>query len=194
MHQRIPLVTRLGQFPQALVFGSVEFGDDPTNYFDPGNGFVPNGYSNKTQGTIVTVTNPAIEFGFNDGANYDTIDITNDTITLTDKSRPIQFESFIVKSEGDLVSYSPALFTLKSPAFEGLTFTEISNTYPSGFVMQTSSDSLSLSAPSLGESGTYSAVYKVTNNNAAATPEPGSIALLVGMGITGAGVLRKRRK
>ena len=30
--------------------------------------------------------------------------------------------------------------------------------------------------------------------NAAATPEPGSIALLVGMGITGVGVLRRRRK
>ena len=33
-----------------------------------------------------------------------------------------------------------------------------------------------------------------TLNNAAATPEPGSIALLVGMGVTGFGVLRRRRK
>ncbi len=36
--------------------------------------------------------------------------------------------------------------------------------------------------------------YRFLTTPAAATPEPGSVALLVGMGITGIGVLRRRRK
>ena len=54
--------------------------------------------------------------------------------------------------------------------------------------------------------GSASLVYPMNNYGAgayfgpsfkftpAATPEPGSIALLIGMGVTGAGVLRRRRK
>ncbi len=41
----------------------------------------------------------------------------------------------------------------------------------------------------------YTPAFRINGTPAAAaTPEPGSVALLVGMGVTGAGVLRRRRK
>ena len=64
--------------------GGLFFSGGSTNWFDAANGFVPAGFSNKTQGTTVTVVNPGTEFGFNDTANLDTVDITASQIIISD--------------------------------------------------------------------------------------------------------------
>ena len=68
------------------VTGSITFGSNPNNYYDPANRYVPPGYLNTTYGTTVTV-NPAAgvtEFGFADRYDTDTADFTDSTLTITD--------------------------------------------------------------------------------------------------------------
>ena len=64
------------------VDGSLTFNGSP-NTFDPTNGAVPTGYLNET-GTTVTIQEPAIEFGYEDGANRDTANFTDTTLTIRD--------------------------------------------------------------------------------------------------------------
>ena len=69
------------------------FGADPNNYFDPENGRVPPGYLNTNSiGTLVTVSNPEIEYGFSDGSNTITVNFTDTEIqistTITNASLP----------------------------------------------------------------------------------------------------------
>lgn len=65
------------------VTGSLTFTGDPSNYFDPGYGFVPPGYLN-VSGITVTVSSTAVEFGYDDGANRFTADFTANGLTLSD--------------------------------------------------------------------------------------------------------------
>lgn len=65
------------------VTGSLTFTGDPSNYFDPGYGFVPAGYLN-VSGSSVTVSNPAIEFGFDDGSSLISADFLNNKLVLND--------------------------------------------------------------------------------------------------------------
>ena len=65
------------------VTGNLFFGSLPNNYFDPNNGFVPSGYLN-TAGTTVSIASPAVEFGFNDGLNFDTANFSAFQFTLED--------------------------------------------------------------------------------------------------------------
>ncbi len=154
----------------------------PPNYFDPANGRVPDGYSNKTQGPTVTVADPAIEFGYADSTNTVTADITNTQVILND------FTS--VGSSGYTV-------TLTDAGFDSLV--KMSDTFQNGGIRASRSGNLlTFSVPAftvngLTSLGGYSAVFTV--NSFAPVPEPGSIALLVGIGVTGAAFLnRKRRK
>ncbi len=139
------------------------------------NGFVPNGFSNKTQGTTVTVAEPAIEFGLADGVNTNTVNITNTTITLTD----------VIATNG---STTPFLVTLTDTAFAGVTFTQTANT-TSSFTYSLTGNTLSLNFAGTNTGGTYT----TTLTAASPVPEPGSVALLTGIFITGAGFVRKRR-
>jgi hypothetical protein len=66
------------------VTGSLLFSGDPSNYFDPNNGFVPAaGYLN-TSGTTVTISNNAVEFGYDDGASQIAADFSGNQLTLSD--------------------------------------------------------------------------------------------------------------
>ena len=66
------------------VTGSLTFAGDPSNYFDPGYGFVPaTGYLN-ISGTTVTVSDSAVEFGFNDGASLISADLSDNHLTIND--------------------------------------------------------------------------------------------------------------
>ncbi len=163
------------QFLGTSATGSLQFNGSGPNYFDPNNGFVPNGFSNKTQGTTVTVAEPAIEFGFADGVNTDTVNITNTTITLTD----------VIATRG---STAPFLVTLTDTAFAGVTFTQTANTTNS-FTYSLTGNTLSLNFAGTNTGGTYT----TTLTAASPVPEPGSVALLVGIVTVGAGFVRKRR-
>lgn len=66
------------------VTGSLTFSGDPSNYFDPGYGFVPPGDLNNS-GTTVTISDSAVEFGYDDGvSNAYSADFTGNGLTITD--------------------------------------------------------------------------------------------------------------
>ena len=66
------------------ISGSIQFGSNTTNYYNPANGWVPTGYVNTTQGATVTIDPNATEFGFADWWNTDTADFTDNTLTISD--------------------------------------------------------------------------------------------------------------
>ena len=189
MKFRFPLAAALGlfalapaanaQFLGTSVTGSLQFTGNPTNYFDPSNGFVPAIYLNSA-GTTVTVADPAVEFGFDDGANTDTVQITDNSITLSDVA---------VGGGGNL----PFVITLTDPAFGGSTFTKVIDSFGSGVLYSLTGNTLTFNVPATTGPATFTALFSAAPD-VTATPEPGSVALLVGMGVTGAGVLRRRRK
>ncbi len=66
------------------VTGSLTFPSDPSNYFDPGYGFVPaTGYLN-VSGTTVTVSDSAVEFGCDDYASLISADFSHNQLTIRD--------------------------------------------------------------------------------------------------------------
>ena len=66
------------------VTGSLVFTGLPSNYFDPGYGFVPaSGYLN-VSGTTVTISDTAVEFGYDDGASRISADFTNNQLVISD--------------------------------------------------------------------------------------------------------------
>ncbi len=67
------------------VTGSLTFAGGPSNYFDPGYGFVPaSGYLNSS-GTTVTISNSAVEFGYDDGSNLISADFSDNQFTISDR-------------------------------------------------------------------------------------------------------------
>ncbi len=65
------------------VTGSLSFSGDPSNYFDPGYGFVPAGFLNLS-GTTVTVSDSAAEFGYDDGASRISANFSDSSVTIND--------------------------------------------------------------------------------------------------------------
>ena len=84
---------------------------------------------------------------------------------------------------------SPVSFTGYTVTVSGL------SGLPSGLATYTNGtygiNSYYIGSFSGGDPGSFTTLQAIP---AAATPEPGSVALLVGMGVTGVGVLRRRRK
>jgi hypothetical protein len=152
------------------VTGGLFFGGGSTNYFDPANGFVPSsGYSN-TVGATVTVANPTIEFGFNDNANLDTVNVTQNQIIITDVSQG---------------GASPLRITLTDAAFTGLTLD--SNTFGGSFSF--TGNTLTFFGDDIGTGGTRTAVFTL----AAAVPEPSTWAMMI-LGFAGIGFMAYRRR
>lgn len=161
----------------ASVTGQLEINGSTTNYFDPANGFVPNGYLNKTFGPTVTISNPAVEYGFSDSANLNTADFTNNTLNLTD-----------VSNGGSV----PTKYVFTSSAFTGLPLSQLSNTFPNGGAnVSLVGDVLTIQIPTFPTSGTYIASFSF---GSAAVPEPGSLALLVGLGPVALLAIRRMRR
>jgi hypothetical protein len=134
--------------------GPMLINGNPPNYFDPANGFVPSGFLNKTQGPDVVVSSTAIEYGYADGANSISADLTGSTITLLD-----------VSNGGSL----PISYVFTDPALSGKTLTKLGDTFANGGVTGTlSSDAVTVNAPNfLGTSGIFVSTFSVAPVTAA---------------------------
>ena len=158
------------------VTGSIYFnGGFSTNGYDPANGAVPTGYEN-TAGTTVTISDTAVEFGFNDGYNLDTADFTDGTLTISDS----------VGSFGA----TPWQQTFTDPDFSGL-ITQVSDTFDGGVTASALGDTITLNWDGTDNTGvTYAAVFDV--GSTLQVPEPSTWALLgIGAGLLGL-TLRRR--
>jgi hypothetical protein len=138
------------------VTGDMNIGG--TNYFDWNNGFVPAGYGNSQPGsTTVTIADPLIEFGYQDGSNTNTVDFTDTGFTLTD-----------VSVEGS----DPFPYTFVNDAFLGASIAQVSNTFPN-LSATLVGNTITLDFEGLPSPGTYTATFSLT-----ATPEPQSVFLV----------------
>ena len=160
------------------------FGADPNNYFDPENGRVPSGYLNTNSiGTLVTVSNPAIEYGFSDGSNTITVNFTDTEIeistTITNLSLPsagayaMQFHS--AANEFEYASGSAVFFSINlvTPGTLGVTFTGL----PIGSFIPV---------------GGFLVTLRETVSDPSPVPEPATLALF-GAGLAGIGFSRRKQ-
>jgi hypothetical protein len=66
------------------VTGSLTFSGDPSNYFNPGYGFVPaTGYLNFS-GITVSISDSAVEFGYDDGSSRISADFSSNNLNISD--------------------------------------------------------------------------------------------------------------
>jgi hypothetical protein len=159
------------------------FGADPNNYFDPENGRVPVGYLNTNSiGTLVTVSNPAIEYGFSDGSNTITVNFTDTEMeistTITNASLPsagtyaIHFQNAANEFEYASGSVGSFFINAVTPGAIGVTFTGI----PIGAFIPV---------------GGLTITLHETVSDPTPVPEPVTLALF-GVGLAGIGFSRRK--
>jgi hypothetical protein len=154
------------------VTGGLFFANPALNQFDPLNNNVPDGFSNKLGGTTVTVAEPAIEFGFYDTVNFDTVNITATQIIITD----VRTGSSLSGASG-----SPFTIILIDTSFsDGIT--QLSNSFDSAASL--SGSTFTFHSNGTSEPATYTAVFDI----AAAVPEPSTWAMMI-LGFAGVGFM-----
>ena len=143
------------------------------NYFDPTVGYAASGCLNATQGTTVTVEDPAVEFGYDDHVfNAFSMDITDTLITLRNNS----YDSVPLMD-----------FSLTSAAFAGLEFTKTSDDFNAGgTTFARSGNTLVISIPYSLVVGDFHATFAASP---APVPEPASLGAL---GLGAVALLRRR--
>ncbi len=163
------------------VSGSLVFGGGGANFYDPGNGFVPAGFGNSNpHGPENVVIGSGTEFGFSDGANTDTADFNDTSLTITD----------VVTATNDAQS----TYTFTNTAFLGETVTQTSNTFPQTVTETLVGDVLTVDVAETGSAnaGTKAVTFSFAPTVTAA-PEPASLPLLV-MGLAGLGMVMRIRR
>ena len=167
------------------VTGSLNFGGGGTNYFDPANGFVPAGFGNSSPGgPTVVISNAYAEFGFADGANTDTADFTNTTLSISDVSSSI-------------AGTSSFRMTFTDTAFAGLVLTKISDTFPfSGGKITGSLSGTTITLDFNGAVGPFNgdAVFTLLAPDPAPVPEPATFGMAAVAGIAGLVAYRRRKR
>lgn len=159
------------------VTGSLTFGANPTNFFNPANGFVPAGFGNSSPGgTTVTIANPLIEFGFQDSRNTDTANFTDTSLTVSDTST---FDA------------GPFTMTFTDSAFAGLVLTSGSNNFPTVTTASLIGNVLTFTSAGFVSAGTFTANFSLTAPNP--VPEPAT-GFMAGIGAVAGLVVYRRRK
>lgn len=156
-----------------VVDGSLTFGGNTINAFDPANGFVYPGYGN-SESTSVTISDDIVEFQSAASLNGYLVDFTGDTLTYS-------FSPFF---------FAPAPYTMTftNAAFVGLILTEISDTFPNGGITASlDGDTITLTYAGMNLIAA-SASYSIQG---VSVPEPSSL-VLAGFGVVG--LLASRRK
>jgi PEP-CTERM motif len=147
------------------VTGTLTFGGP--NGFDPANSLVPSGCLNSSPGNAtVVVVNPTVEFCYDDIANLDTAQFTDNSLTITDVMRFTNGTNAWTMT----FAFAPGLITGVSEASD--------NFANGGVTAVLANDILTLSFAGTTGIQTSTAVY---NFNTTATPEP-STAMLGAMG------------
>jgi hypothetical protein len=136
------------------VSGTLSFPQDPTNWFDPANPFVPTGFLNVT-GTTVVISNPDLEFGFDDGLSAISVDFTGSKLLLKDDVAPF---------DG-----APWIMTFSDSSFSGLVLTTVSDRFGLR-VAKLEGHQITLDWEGTSVAGTYTAEFDIATP--AAVPEP----------------------
>ncbi len=155
------------------VTGSLEFEGSSSNFFDPIYNFVPDGYLNSV-GTTVTISNTAVEFGYNDSANLINANFTDNQLVISD----------LVEANG--FNY-PFTLQFTNAAFSGLTITTVSDNFPLQYSLNNDVLTMNWSGGSvIGQ--TFVGTYDLLS-----TPEPSSAGILLFSGLAIVAFARLRR-
>jgi hypothetical protein len=143
------------------VTGSLAFSGDPSNYFNPGYGFVPaSGYLNFS-GITVTVSNSAVEFGYDDGASRISADFSGNNVTVSD----------LIELSGPTNSFQ---MTFTDSAFDGKGLIASSNSFPiSQYSVSGNVITLDYAGGNPMQGQTLTATFSIV-----AVPEPSVLGLL----------------
>lgn len=162
------------------VAGSLTFGSNATNYFDPNNGYVPAGYLN-TSGTVVSIASPAVEFGFADGFNTDTANFSAFQFTLEDSVTTTSSVSAVA---------APFTMTFTDAAFNGVTLAKVTDFFPGGLTYSLVNSTITVhwAGGAVNNGDDYTSTFTL-----AAVPEPSAWGMVC-LGIAGAGVVALRRR
>jgi hypothetical protein len=161
------------------VSGQMLILNGPPNYFDPANGFVPSGYGNSAPNGPNNITiGSGIEFGYQDGANTDTVDFGSTNVTLQD----------VDNSNSVAVT-----FVFTDSLFVGATLTAGADNFPDGVTAGISGQTLTISMAGFTGPGTFDATFNF--GPVSQTPLPAALPLFAGgLGLIGLIGARKRRK
>ena len=142
------------------VTGSLTFAGDPSNYFDPSYGFVPATDYLNTLGTTVTISDTAVEFGYDDGASLISADFSDTQLTVSDLSE-LSGQTNAFQLVFTDASFAGQLLELQSEDYPFTAYSLVG-------------DSITLvyagGSPTVGQ--TYEASF-----TAAQTPEPSTLSL-----------------
>lgn len=158
------------------VTGTINFGANPNNYYDPANGGVPAGFGNAT-GLPVTI-GAGVEFGYQDGANRDTADFSDTQLTITD-------EVF-----SNAIDWQQTFTLIGGPAFTTLSL--VSDGFVPGLTYSLNAGTIQINWAGTLAPNSFTAVFNV--GTGPAVPEPASWALMIGgFGLMGAALRRRPR-
>jgi hypothetical protein len=159
------------------VNGSIMFGANPLNFYDPANGFVPGGFGN-SGGQPVTIDG-GIEFGFFDGANRDTADFSNTQLTIRDE---------VLSSAAN---WKQTFTLVGGPAFSSIAL--VSDAFIPGLTFSLNAGTIEINWAGTNSPNDFTAIFNV--GVGPAIPEPASWALMIGgFALMGAALRRARVK
>ena len=173
-------ITASSAFAQNIT-GSLTFGAPTgTNYFDPGNGYVPAGYGN-VAGTTVAIGS-GVEFGFQDGSNLDIAEFsaTAPQLTITDvTSAGAGASPFFMAFTSNVAGY-----------FNGAAFA--ANGFGGTISVTGNGNILTFAAPGWDLGGATRVSVITFTGATAGVPEPATWALMM-LGFGGIGFAMRRK-
>ncbi len=159
------------------VSGALYFSGGSTNLFDPAQGFVPvSGYLN-IAGTTVTISNSAVEFGFDDGGNRDSADFSSTQLKVSDLVEVAAGPSF------------PFQMTFTDTAFKGARFTSVSDNFPLTYSLAGDVLTLNYAGGTVTTGETLDAVFSFTPS-----PEPSTAGLVFASGLAALAIFLARNR